>query len=80
MSDKNLVSLDDDELEGVSGGNLQTETVTQTFYVVQKGDTLAQIATNLGLKMADILKMNPGIKNPDKIEVGQKILISKKVH
>ena len=81
MSEKNLQALDDNDLEGVSGGGgLLTETVTQTFYVVEKGDTLGQIAANLGIKMADILKMNPSIKNPNKIEVGQRILISKKKH
>ena len=80
MSDKNLLALEDDDLDGVSGGNLSTETVTQTFWTVKQGDTLGAIATQLGIKLADILKMNPWIKNPDKIEVGQKILISKKKH
>ena len=78
MSEYCPVALDDDELEGVAGGQLITESFTITYYVVQKGDTLSGIANNLGIKLADILKMNPQIINPDKIEVGQQIIIKRK--
>ena len=75
MSEKKAMALDDDELQGVAGGQLITETITLTYYVVQKGDTLGGIANNLGIKLPDILKANPWITNPDKIDVGQKITI-----
>lgn len=46
--------------------NTQAEGV---FYTVQKGDTLTKIALN------ELLKLNPEIKDPSKIYVGQKIRI-----
>ena len=39
------------------------------YYTVKKGDTLAKIAVN------ELLKLNPEIKDPSKIYVGQKIRI-----
>ncbi len=44
-----------------------------TVYVVQKGDILSRIAVRAGVKVADILAVNPNITNPAKIRVGQKI-------
>ena len=40
------------------------------YYTVKKGDTLAKIAVN------ELLKLNPEIKDPSKIYVGQKIRIT----
>ena len=77
MSENKVEALNDDELEGVSGGQIESETVTITYYIVKKGDTLSGIANTLGIKLKDIRKMNPNITNPDKIDVGQKIIVSK---
>lgn len=44
-------------------------TQAEDYYVVKKGDTLSKIALN------QILKLNPEIKDPSKIFVGQKIRI-----
>lgn len=44
-------------------------------YVVQKGDTLFTIAQRFGTTVDAILKINPEIKDPNKIFPGQKILI-----
>jgi len=41
-------------------------------YTVKKGDTISEIAEELGLKVADIKKANPEI-NIDKISIGQQI-------
>jgi len=43
-------------------------------YVVQGGDTLNQIAANLGLSKAELIAVN-GISNPDLIRVGQVLVI-----
>lgn len=43
-------------------------------YTVKKGDTLSGIASRYGVPLADIIKAN-NIANPDKIYVGQKIII-----
>ena len=39
-------------------------------YVVKSGDTLAKIAARNGTTLAEILKANPQIKDPNKIKVG----------
>ena len=46
----------------------------QTYYVV-KGDTLRKIAARFGTTVDAILKLNPGITNPNVIYVGQAITI-----
>jgi LysM repeat protein len=48
--------------------------VDQTIYVVQAGDTLAQIANRLGVRIDDLITLN-GIQNPDRISVGQELKI-----
>ena len=40
-------------------------------YRVQPGDTLSKIAKRNGISLAQLLKANPQITNPDKIQVGQ---------
>ena len=39
-------------------------------YTVKPGDTLARIATRSGMTLAQLLKANPQIKDPNKIKVG----------
>lgn len=42
-------------------------------YVVQQGDTLGKIAVRLGVRLGDVLAVNPQIWNPSLIYVGQVI-------
>ena len=42
-------------------------------YVVKAGDTLSKIATRNGITLAQLLQLNPSIKNPNQIKVGDKI-------
>lgn len=42
-------------------------------YIVQSGDTLLKIASRHGMKLSDLLSLNPQITDPDKIKVGQPI-------
>ena len=42
-------------------------------YIIKKGDNLSTIAKNNGVKLKDLLKLNPHIEDPDYIQVGQKI-------
>lgn len=44
-------------------------------YVVKAGDTLSKIAKRNGITLAQLLKLNPSITNPNKIKVGDKINI-----
>ena len=51
-----------------------TTTTTETTYVVKKGDTLSGIASKFGTTYQKIAEIN-GIKNPNKINVGQVLKI-----
>jgi murein DD-endopeptidase MepM/ murein hydrolase activator NlpD len=42
-------------------------------YKVKAGDNLSKVAKRYGISLAQLLKANPQIKNPDKIQVGQLI-------
>jgi murein DD-endopeptidase MepM/ murein hydrolase activator NlpD len=44
-------------------------------YVVKAGDTLSKIATRNGITLAQLLKLNPKITNPNKIKVGDKVTL-----
>lgn len=57
----------DKDLEQVIGGS-------KIPYLIQKGDTLSEIAEDFKVSVDDICKWN-NINDPNKIEVGQKIII-----
>lgn len=65
----------------VSNGNGQTGTVAtvqqaeQTVYTVKKGDTLWGIAKRYGVTLTALIAANPGIKNPNLIYPGDKVVI-----
>src|SRR5690348_13605292 len=40
-------------------------------YKIQPGDNLTKVAKRNGISLAQLLKANPQITNPDKIQVGQ---------
>lgn len=48
---------------------------TKVYYSVVSGDTLSGIAAKHSLTLAALLKLNPGIKNPNIIYPGQKIRV-----
>ncbi len=48
---------------------------TAQVYIVKAGDNLGKIAKRFGLTIDDILAANPAIKNPNKIALGQEIII-----
>ncbi len=52
-----------------------TPTPEVVVYTVRPGDTLSQIAARFGVTVAQILEVNPEITDPDRIQVGQKIVI-----
>ena len=47
----------------------------QTVYIVQRGDTLSEIAQRFGTTVTAILLANPQITNPSRIFTGQRIII-----
>ena len=45
------------------------------FYTVRGGDTLSMIAVKYHMSLAEIKLLNPGIINPNRISVGEKVRI-----
>lgn len=45
-------------------------------YTVKSGDTLWKIASKNQIGLSELISLNPTLKNPDKINVGDKITIS----
>jgi len=58
------------ETEAEADEAQEDEQVDTSVYVVQAGDTLADIASRLGVRLDDLITLN-GIQNPDRISVGQ---------
>lgn len=52
-----------------------TEKIPNNYYTVVSGDTLSVIARRNGVSLQDVIKMNPQIKNPNRIYPGQNIII-----
>lgn len=57
--------------------NFTTVETNDVYYIVKKGDTLSAIAKKYNTDYQTLAKWN-NIKNPNLIEVGQKILVKKK--
>ena len=48
---------------------------TALVYVIKKNDTLSKVANKFDVELADLLAANPEIKDPNKISLGQEIII-----
>ena len=56
-------------------GNTTPAAPTPQVYIIKNKDTLSKIAKMFGITLAELLAANPAIKNPDKIALGQQIII-----
>ena len=67
----------DEVTRRLGGGEVNPNEPTQTYieYTIKKGDTLGAIAKKYGVTTAAIMGLNPSIKDPNKIYVGQVIKI-----
>lgn len=48
---------------------------TPQVYAIASGDTLSKVAKRFGVTIEELLAANPSITNPDKISIGQEIVI-----
>lgn len=67
-------SGDDGHVFDIRGQQAVEITGTRTIYVVQRGDTLGEIATRFGVPLADLARIN-NIQNWDIIEIGDELII-----
>ena len=67
----------DEVTRRLGGGAVAPDSSTQRYieYTVKKGDILSKIAQKYGVTTAAIMGLNPSIKDPNKIYVGQVIKI-----
>ena len=61
----------DTELENVTGG----AAYYNDYYTIQSGDTLSGIAAKFHTSIANLMALNPQIKNPNLIYAGKTIRI-----
>ena len=60
---------------GGSSGQASDSTRQQTSHSVVSGDTLWGISRRYNVDLEDLLRVNPGIKNPNLIRVGEEVVI-----
>ena len=66
----------DTSLIRVNGGKESTGAGTESaYYTVRRGDTLWGIANARGVTLTALLKANPQIKNPNRIAVGERVML-----
>jgi LysM repeat protein len=53
----------------------QAPVATPVVYTIKKGDTLSKIAAAHGVSIEELMAANPTIKDPNKIALGQQIVI-----
>ena len=58
-----------------SGSDQATQTIP-VYYQVVKGDTLWSIAMRYGMALSDLIALNPQIKNPNLIHIGDEVRVS----
>lgn len=60
--------------QAAEGGMKRTEQ-SAVWHTVVKGETLWKIAADCGLTLEKLMELNPGIKNPNVIIVGEKVRV-----
>ncbi len=54
--------------------NQSVQNDTTNIYVIQAGDTVANIARQFGISIADLEAMNPNLQ-PNRLYIGQKVKV-----
>lgn len=57
-------------------GESQSVSSSAVYHTVSSGESLWVIANQYGVSLADLIEMNPEIKNPNLIYAGQKVRVS----
>ena len=78
MANNEMKILNEQEAENVTGGGANGNFWQEgnvIYYRIAHRDTLSEIALRAQVPMNQILALNPSIKNPDIISVGQVLRI-----
>ena len=59
-----------------SSGTTQVAQTIPVYYQVVKGDSLWSIAQRYGMALSDLIALNPQIKNPNLIHIGDEVRVS----
>ena len=62
-------------VSGGSGGAGKGTKTASPYYTVKRGDTLWGIANTYGVTLTALLNVNPQIKNPNRIAVGERVTL-----
>ena len=60
---------------GGSGSGAAAASSQRVSYTVKRGDTLWGIANTYGVTLTALLNVNPQIKNPNRIAVGERVTL-----
>lgn len=69
------LAVQDTNLGQDSGLQGETGAGEAVYYQVVKGDTLWELAVRYGLSLAELIALNPQIKNPNLIQVGEEVRV-----
>ena len=71
---RGLVTIENTDAQAAGTGSAPVR-AEQAVYTVRKGDTLWGIAKRCGVALTALIAANPGIKNPNLIYPGDKVVI-----
>ena len=63
------------ELSGGTATGAEESAGRSSVHLVAGGDTMWAIALRYGVPLAELLAANPGIKNPNLIRVGERVVV-----
>ena len=63
------------ERTGTAGGGISQAGSQPLYHRVVKGDTLWALASRYGVRLAELIALNPQIKNPNLILVGEEVRV-----
>lgn len=75
-SNPNIIKYEFEFWEYIVDNSKTVALGSDTYHIVKENDTLWSIASTYSLSIDTILKLNPQIKKPDELTMGQKVILS----
>jgi LysM repeat protein len=78
LEDENYIYVGQNlKISDPSQGSKFNKDIKNSYYLVQKGESLTEISTKYGLNFKELIEIN-NLKNPDSLEVGSKLFLREK--